>query len=109
MFNYDKLQLAIKKSGKTKTYLCEQLGRPPYYLRDVIKQKNQIPIEFQNILAKELSVSVSWLNDEEENKNPAPTNEDGLSETKRDAIRKITNASDEEVARFIKILEALQK
>ena len=78
MLNYDKLEVAIKKSGKTKTYLCEKLGRPPYYLRDVLKQKNAIPAQYQQILAQELSVTVEWLNDECEKK-PA-TNGDGLSE-----------------------------
>lgn len=65
MFNYDKLEKAIKQSGKTKTYLCQKMGRPVYYLRDVIKQKNAIPSELQRILADELGVTVAWLNDEE--------------------------------------------
>jgi plasmid maintenance system antidote protein VapI len=68
MFNYDKLEQAIAESGKTKTYLCKQMGRPAYYLRDVVKQKNSIPEELQKILAEELGVSVEWLNDETDKK-----------------------------------------
>ena len=68
MFNYDKLEQAIDESGKTKTYLCKQMGRPAYYLRDVVKQKNSIPEELQKILAEELGVSVEWLNDETDKK-----------------------------------------
>lgn len=68
MFNYDKLENAIAKSGKTKTYLCQKLNRPAYYLRDVLKQKNIIPMEYQIILAGELGVSVEWLNDETDTK-----------------------------------------
>ena len=71
MFNYDKLENAIAKSGKTKTYLCQKLNRPAYYLRDVLKQKNIIPMEYQIILADELGVSVEWLNDESDIKEKA--------------------------------------
>lgn len=68
MFNYGKLEEAIASSGKKKTYLCQRLNRPPYYLRDVIKQKNAIPEEYQKILAEELGVTVNYLNDLPEEK-----------------------------------------
>lgn len=68
MFNYDKLADLIKASGKTKTFLCKQLGREPYYLRDVLKQKTAVPYEYQVILAKELNTTVEYLNDEETKK-----------------------------------------
>lgn len=82
MFNYDKLKDAIEQSGKSKAYLCRKLNRPEYYLRDVLKQKNIIPQEYQEILAKELGVTVAWLNDElppETKKAPVPEDE-GLQE-----------------------------
>lgn len=63
LFNYDKLEECIRKSGKTRTYLCSQLGRPAYYLRDVIRQRNSIPEDYQRILADELGVTVAYLND----------------------------------------------
>lgn len=78
MFNYDKLKNAIANSGKTKTYLCEKMNRRPYYLRDVLRQKNTIPPDLQKILAKELGVTVAYLNDEEER--PAGKETSGLSE-----------------------------
>lgn len=85
MFNYDKLERAIKESGKTKTYLCQKMNRPAYYLRDVIKQKNAIPSEQQRILADELGVTVEWLNDETTEKPAAKS--DGLSEKDSEFIR----------------------
>lgn len=66
MFNYDKLEQLIANSGKTKTYLCKKMGKPAYYLRDVLKQKTAIPNELQNILADELGTTVEYLNDEVE-------------------------------------------
>jgi len=77
LFNYDRLQESIKQSGKTKTYLCEKMGKPNYYLRDVIKQKNKIPEELQKILADELGVTVEWLNGAESAESPPPVG-DGL-------------------------------
>lgn len=79
MFNYDKLEKAIEQSGKTKTYLCKKLNRPPYYLRDILRQKNNIPTEYQHILAEELGVTVSYLNDAEDEKKAAPREWDGLN------------------------------
>jgi transcriptional regulator with XRE-family HTH domain len=66
MINYNKLTKAIENSGKTKTYLCQLLGRPPYYLRDVIKQKNNVPEEYLEILAHECGVTVNYLKDAED-------------------------------------------
>lgn len=80
LFNYAKLEECIKKSGKTRTYLCSRLGRPAYYLRDVIRQRNAIPSEYQHILAEELGVTVEFLNDiEETKKDPAQSAESLLS------------------------------
>ena len=71
MLNYDKLGTLIKESGKTKTFLCKQIGKPPYYLRDVIRQRTSIPMVYQRILARELNTTVEYLNDEEEKEKPA--------------------------------------
>ena len=91
MFNYDKLEKAIKESGKTKTYLCQKMNRPAYYLRDVLKQKNAIPSEQQRILADELGVTVEWLNDEETEK-PATISGNRLDSETQDFIRLYQNA-----------------
>lgn len=108
MFNYDKLESAIKNSGKTKKYLCSKLDRPSYYLRDVIKQKNSIPPEYQTILANELGVSVEWLNDEAE-KPTISIDENVTSKVKQDAIREILSASDEDVKKIMEILHLMQQ
>lgn len=71
MLNYGKLDKLITESGKTKTYLCQKMGRPVYYLRDVIKQKTAIPHDLQVILAEELGTTVAYLNDEDEKTPPA--------------------------------------
>lgn len=94
MFNYTKLEDAIKKSGKKKTFLCEAMEKPPYYLRDVIKQKNAITPENQEILARELNVSVAWLNDEEETEKPVTISGNGLDQKTADFIRLYQNAPD---------------
>lgn len=86
MFNYDKLEKAVAESGKTKTYLCNKLGRPKYYLRDVIRQKNAIPEEYQTILAAELGVTVAYLNDEPEEIKKDPTPKTGNEVSDLDAF-----------------------
>lgn len=97
MFNYDRLKQAIEESGKTKTYLCKQLGRQSYYLRDVMKQKSEIPLHYQEILASELGVTVGYLNDLEE-KSPPSEKENGLDETKREFMMLLDEiTSDQEV------------
>ena len=66
MFDYDKLSALISKSGKSKAHLCRAMGKPEYYLRDVLKQKTIIPDDLQIILAAELGTSVEFLNGIEE-------------------------------------------
>ena len=106
MFNYDKLNNAIEASGKTRTYLCQKLGRPAYYLRDVIRQKNRIPEEYQRILADELGVSVEYLNDEQE-KAPAGNDERSARDI---ALEKIEDMSADELLELMAaITEKLRK
>jgi hypothetical protein len=70
MFRYDRLEELIKESGKSKTYLCKQLDRPAYYLRDVIRQQNVIPTYYQYVLAYELDTTVDYLNDKSDIPHP---------------------------------------
>ena len=83
MFNYDKLNNAIEGSGKTKAYLCRKLGRPPYFLRDVMRIKSPLSETDQATLATELGVSVQWLNDEPEIKKEQPADNGELSEDEK--------------------------
>ena len=108
MFNYDKLEQAIAESGKTKTYLCKQMGRPAYYLRDVVKQKNSIPEELQKILAEELGVSVEWLN-EETDKKEKPDEIAGLSENEIELLNLFRQLSSQEQGLFLKMFRAKQE
>lgn len=108
MFNYDKLEQAIAESGKTKTYLCKQMGRPAYYLRDVVKQKNSIPEELQKILAEELGVSVEWLNDETDKKEK-PDEIAGLSENEIELLNLFRQLSSQEQGLFLKMFRAKQE
>lgn len=109
MFNYDKLEEAIKASGKTRTYLCQKINRPPYYLRDVIRQRNKIPEDQQEILASELGVSVAYLNDEPEadKKEKSDAYSDGLTGDQRKAIEKILNMPPNELSKKMNALEAV--
>lgn len=107
LFNYDRLQESIKQSGKTKTYLCEKMGKPNYYLRDVIKQKNKIPEELQKILANELGVTVEWLNGAESAENPPPVG-DGLSEATLALLDEVAGMNESEIYHLIDVIRAVK-
>lgn len=115
MFNYDKLSQAIVRSGKSKAYLCRKIGKPEYYLRDVIKQKNKISEENQAILAAELGVTVAYLNDAEQKEKPTGSADGQLPHAGRreilasegvrillDADAKVTDEQLEDIIDFIK-------
>lgn len=109
MFNYDKLKEAILQSGKSKSFLCRKLDRPEHYLRDVLKQKNKVPIEYQEILAKELGVTVAWLNDEEEmsiKKAPDPKAE-GLTAKQIELIELVKQLPDSTCDRLVPLVREL--
>lgn len=61
LFNYDRMNALIKKSGKTKIFLCSQLGRGKTYLRDAEKQHTNISGETLAILAEELDTTPEYL------------------------------------------------
>ena len=94
MFDYDKLAELIDKSGKSKAHLCRKMGKPEYYLRDVLKQKTIIPDDLQIILAKELGTTVEFLNGIEEKEKPL-TNGEGL-DAETIELREIWDSADQE-------------
>ena len=94
VFDYERLKQAIEESGKTRTYLCGKLGRPAYYLRDVIRQRNAIPEDYQLILAEELDVTVEWLRGETDEKKPATVSGSG-SGSRDKLLELLPNISDE--------------
>ena len=110
MFNYDKLDTLIDESGKTKSFLCRQMGKPVYYLRDVLKQRTAIPLELQEILARELGVTVAYLNDEETNKKPATeVTGEGMDVIRDEIMPRVANLSQAEVIRLMGELAAFMQ
>lgn len=59
--DFDRLDALVKKTGKTKAYLCRQLGRSPYYLRDARKIGTRLRQEDIELLADELDTSADYL------------------------------------------------
>lgn len=64
LFRYDRLEPLIKKSGKTKVFLCQQMGVCKTYLRDAKKQKTNISGDTLRILAEELGTTPEYLKGE---------------------------------------------
>ena len=106
MFNYDKLAALIDASGKSKAYLCRKAGKPEYYLRDVIRQKNKISKEVQEILASELNVTVEYLNDIEDEKKPALPKESELDSALVNRLVQLSPEEQEKVDAFVQGLIA---
>lgn len=106
MFDYDKLAVLIEQSGKTKTHLCKAMGKPGYYLRDVLKQKTAIPDELQTILAKELGTTVEYLNGKFEQKEmPISTNADEQLDS--ELIMRLCDLTPEETQKVLAFVEGL--
>ncbi len=59
--DFSRLEALVKKTGKSKTWLCKCLGRAPYYLRDVKKVGTRVRDEDVEILAKELGTTPEYL------------------------------------------------
>lgn len=59
--DFSRLEALVKKTGKSKTKLCECLGRPSYYLRDVKRVGTKLKDEDIEILAKELDTTPEYL------------------------------------------------
>ncbi len=81
LFNYDRMEALIKRSGKKKVFLCEKMGVCPTYLRDSKKQNTNISGETLRILAEELGTTPEYLTgqtDDPAQKNPAALPDDGL-------------------------------
>ena len=78
MLNLDKLRESIRRSGKTRKYLCAKLGKPQYYLTNVFRRTvpddardyDYLPPELLAVLASELGTTVAYLTDETDD--PAP-------------------------------------
>ena len=71
MFMFDRLDCLRKEAGKSKTYLCELVQKPNYYLRDIQKDGTVPPIEFIKIWADNLNTTPEYLMGESDQKEKA--------------------------------------
>lgn len=64
MFDLERLEALIEKSGKTRTYLCGKMGKPQYFITNIFRRKSEVPRDVQEMLARELDTTVAYLNGE---------------------------------------------
>ncbi len=59
--DFSRLEALVKKTGKSKTWLCRCLGRPAYFLRDAKKSGTRLSDAELEILANELGTCPEYL------------------------------------------------
>ena len=101
----DKIRLHRKALGLTQTELGEKLGvKTNAVSKWECGRVDDIPTSKIKTMAKLFDVQPSYLIDE---KQPAPTNGDELSEEDKKLLMMIHNLSPENRARIVAIIEAL--
>lgn len=102
MLNILKLEETAKENGKSFSFLSEKvLGKYRTYLKDVKFGKAKLSLEYQQILADELGVSIEWLNDETDIKEKAVTvSDDSLTPEEEDVISIYRSLSPEQKEAF---------
>lgn len=101
----DKIRLHRKALGLTQTELGEKLGvKTNAVSKWECGRVDDIPTSKIKAMAKLFDVQPSYLIDE---KQPAPTNGDGLSEEDKRLLMMIHNLSPEDRERIVAIIEAL--
>jgi transcriptional regulator with XRE-family HTH domain len=101
----DKIRLHRKALGLTQTELGEKLGvKTNAVSKWECGRVDDIPTSKIKAMAKLFDVQPSYLIDE---KQPAPTNGDELSEEDKKLLMMIHNLSPENRARIVAIIEAL--
>ena len=97
LFNYDRLDLLVKETGKKKNYLGVKMGFSGRYLNDAKKQNTDIKGEPLKILADELGTTPEYLTGLTDQKEKSPASEDvGLDE---ELIRRLCMLTPEEIQR----------
>lgn len=104
MFRYDRLESLIAESGESKAWICRKIERPVYYLRDVIKQKNNIPADTQERLAEILNTTVDYLNGRTDIKEKPASVGDRMSKEISEMIRLFEKAGPEPRAAALAVL-----
>lgn len=101
----DKIRLHRKALGLTQTELGEKLGvKTNAVSKWECGRVDDIPTSKIKAMAKLFDVQPSYLIDE---KQPAPTNGDGLNEEDKRLLMMIHNLSPEDRERIVAIIEAL--
>ena len=101
----DKIRLHRKALGLTQTELGEKLGvKTNAVSKWECGRVDDIPTSKIKAMAKLFDVQPSYLIDE---KQPAPTNGDGLNEEDKRLLTMIHNLSPEDRERIVAIIEAL--
>ena len=101
----DKIRLHRKALGLTQTELGEKLGvKTNAVSKWECGRVDDIPTSKIKAMAKLFDVQPSYLIDE---KQPAPTNEDGLNAEDKRLLMMIHNLSPEDRERIVAIIEAL--
>ena len=59
--DFERLDMLLRRSGKSKAYLCRMLGRSPYYLRDAKRVGTKLKTEDIELIASELECSPEYL------------------------------------------------
>lgn len=66
MIDLERLDAAIRESGKTRTHVCGRIGKPPYYITDIFRRKTDVPADIVRLIASELGVTAEYLCGEED-------------------------------------------
>lgn len=104
MLNILKLEETAKENGKSFSFLSEKvLGKYRTYLKDVKSGRAKLSLEYQQILADELGVSVEWLNDETDIKEKVTVKDDDLSEKEIEWLKVFRSLTDTEQELFLKM------
>ncbi len=70
MIDLERLDAAIRESGKTRLYISARLGKPQYFITNIFRRKTDVPDDIKEGLARELGVSVAYLCGETDDKTP---------------------------------------
>lgn len=112
MFNYDRMNELVKKSGKTKIFLCSQIGKGKTYLRDAEKQNTNISGNTLALLASELNTTPEYLTGETDDpsiKKFQPTGSGELELVASEVLDFLYTANDDDIQDVKDFLRMLKR
>ncbi len=108
MLNIAKIKSLAKSKGVSITFICEKLGRGPYYLNDLKKTNADLPDDRLAIIADILGTTTAYLRDETDD--PSPQKEkapsppfDGENAKYNELISLLDQMDDKTLSRFIEL------